>query len=240
METKSIDTLTAAPYNPRQLSKHDGFTLEQSIKRWGDISGVTKNVTTGFLVTGHQRINILTKAFGKDRVSIEVTAQEADDKGTVGVGYVVVKDTNIKLAYREVAWNETEEKLANIAANRIQGDFDTDLLAKLNYDISLLDGGADMLALTGQTQDEIDSLLNGVAPSDFDDQPEDTRQRMNFKMTDAQSITVDQAINEVTSRFAMGRADNDDTRGNAIVYICEQYINNLNDNPEIADQPDQA
>lgn len=168
MELKNIDTLIPAPYNPRILDKHDGASLEASIKRWGDISGVTKNVRTGFTITGNQRTAILIKAFGSERVKIQIehNFDTPDEFGTVAIGHVIVTGTNIMLNYREVNVSEGEEKTMNVAANRIEARWDLDLLAQVNYEISQLDDGAALLALSGQSEHELSKLnkMIGVEP----------------------------------------------------------------------------
>lgn len=155
-EHKSLDTLKFAEYNPRTISKHDFAKLKQSIKKFGDLSGVVKNVTTGNLVGGHQRI----RAFKELNAAIVVTNrfEQPNAVGTVAVGYIELADTLERYGYREVEWDEGTEKAANIAANRIQGEFDNDMLAELVAELNELN--PDLLDLTGQTVDEINKLLD--------------------------------------------------------------------------------
>ena len=162
METKDISDLKANPKNPRTLSEHDGKALAKSMSTFGDLSCIVYNIRTQQLVGGHQRVSVLTKLIGgNNAVSITERFDTPDDVGTVALGYVT--HDNKKFAYREVDWDEPKELAANIAANRIQGEFQLDMLAQINYELSQLENGQDLLALTGQTVDEINKLLGMVS-----------------------------------------------------------------------------
>lgn len=167
MDTKNLDDLKANPKNPRTIDKHDYAALVVSIKKFGDLSGIVLNVRTGQLVGGHQRTEAFKRMGGSKKIIITQRYQNADGtpqpnaKGTVALGYVDFE--NEHYGYREVDWDANFEFAANIAANRIQGKFDLDLLAQVNYEISQLENGADLLAATGQTEDEINKLLAMVS-----------------------------------------------------------------------------
>jgi DNA modification methylase len=164
MELKNFADLKADPKNPRKLSEHDGKALKNSLDSFGDLSCIVFNVQTQQLVGGHQRLAIMEKLPGEQRILINERAEPEgaflDDTGTVAIGYVFIG--NKQFAYREVDWDYGRQHAANIAANRIQGEWDLDLLAEVNYELSLLDNGADLLALTGQTDLEISSSLDSV------------------------------------------------------------------------------
>lgn len=162
-EVKSLDTLQHSSWNPRRISKEDFNNLIQSIKEFGDLSGVVKNITTGTLVGGNQRLEAF-KRLSNPVIQITEKLDQADKYGTVAYGYVI--NDGAKFGYREVEWSLEREKLANVAANRIQGEFDLDLLAQLNYEIMQLENGSDLLKLTGQSEDEINRLLKSVGAID--------------------------------------------------------------------------
>lgn len=159
-DTKSLDTLKHSDWNPRRIDKHDFDALVNSMREFGDLSGIVKNITTGTLVGGNQRLEALKK-MKNPRIKILKRFDAADEKGTMAVGFIET-DEGSQFAYREVMWNLEREKSANIAANRIQGEFDLDLLAKINYELSQLPDGDQLLKLTGQTEDEIFRLLKSV------------------------------------------------------------------------------
>lgn len=161
MDTRPIDELNENPKNPRTMSDHSGNALATSMKEFGDMSGIVFNVRTKHLVGGHQRIKVLNRLLkGKKEVVITNNFAEPDHVGTVALGYVAYD--NRQFAYREVDWDEGRELAANVAANRISGEFNIDMLAQVNYELSQLENGSGLLELTGQTNDEINKLLDMV------------------------------------------------------------------------------
>jgi len=162
METKNIGDLKANPRNPRTISKFDYEKLVQSIKKFGDLSGIVFNIATGQLVGGHQRIEAFKQLGGVPTITERY--EHATSTGTTAIGYVLLGDE--KYSYREVSWSLDLEQAANVAANRIQGEFDKDLLAELVYETSQLENGADLINLMGLANDEVSRLLDQVGVSD--------------------------------------------------------------------------
>jgi hypothetical protein len=154
---RDINELKANPMNPRTMDKHDFKALIESIRTFGDLSGIVLNRTTGQLVGGHQRIEAFKKLGGKPVITEQL--EQPNSVGTIATGHVLLGDE--KFAYREVIWEEAFETSANIAANRIQGQFDLDLLAELTYKLSQQD--MQLVKLTGQTEDETKRLLKMVS-----------------------------------------------------------------------------
>lgn len=159
METKSLDELKPNPKNPRFINKHDYDHLVQSIKRFGDLSGIVFNTQTNQLVGGHQRIQAFKTLGGIPTISERY--ETTTSTGTTAIGYVLLNDE--KYSYREVAWNPDIEISANVAANRIQGEFDKDLLAELVYEINQLANGSELIDLMGLAEDEVNKLLAQVS-----------------------------------------------------------------------------
>lgn len=170
MEEIQLDTLKPNPKNPRQLSKHDGEALAKSMKEFGDLSAIVFNEQTQQLVGGHQRINVLQQVLHGGKVLITQRFEQPDAVGTVALGYVIYDGK--QFPYRAVKWPLDRELAANIAANRIQGTFDLDLLAEVNYMIK--ESNEALLGLTGQTEQEIDKLMQSIGAStvEEDDAPE--------------------------------------------------------------------
>lgn len=171
METKNLDDLKENPKNPRRIDKHDFNLLVETMKEYGDLSGIVFNRRTGQLVGGHQRKQAFNKMGGQKNVIITENFEVPNKQGTVALGYVNVD--NEQFAYREVDWDAGREASANIAANRIQGQFDLDLLAQVNYEISQLDDGDELLKLSGQTDDEVSRLLDMVGANGEDDKSDE-------------------------------------------------------------------
>jgi hypothetical protein len=124
----TIADLRPAAYNPRLITPTQKLALRDSYLKYGDLSGITFNTTTGNLVGGHQRCELFKKS------SRVVRNAHKDSMGTVAVGHVEVpgKDgKTLKIPYREVAWTVDVEMAANIAANAAGGSFDQVKLGKI-------------------------------------------------------------------------------------------------------------
>lgn len=182
MDNKSLDQLKANPKNPRQINKHDFASLQKTLDKFGDLSGIVFNVASNQLVGGHQRTEAFKKLGGTSKVVITQTLEQPDDVGTTAYGYIDFKGR--QYAYREVNWPidtkdpdtgeeySSMEAAANIAANRIQGEWDMDLLAEMDY--KLFSNNPEMLEFTGQRDDEVSRLLDNVSANDstLDDEDE--------------------------------------------------------------------
>lgn len=194
METKNFDDLKLNPKNPRTISDHDFQALQDSIREFGDLSGIVFNVTTGQLVGGHQRVKAFKRLSGQKQVVITQRYDAPDNKGTVAFGHVTWD--NQFFPYREVEWDENREYAANVAANRISGEFDLDLLAEINYKLAQED--QELLALTGQTPEEIKQLLNAVGVGE----PEEASQEpsMVLRVECSSDDEMSQLYQELTDR----------------------------------------
>ena len=145
----TVADLRPAGYNPRVITAEQQRVLKESLQEYGDLSGIVFNIRTGRLVGGHQRTKQLDPAWPI------VKEPTSDATGTVTHGYV---DTPTgRLVYREVDWTETKEKGANIAANKMGGMFDDDLLSQLMQELNDLGYNMD---LTGFMGDELKDLLD--------------------------------------------------------------------------------
>lgn len=113
-----------ANYNPRKISDERLEDLGRSQREFGDLSGIVVNVQTGNVVGGHQRIKTLDPSWRIRKRGMK------DQVGTVALGYIDTPDRG-RLSYREVDWPLEREKAANLAANKIQGEWDTTKLAPL-------------------------------------------------------------------------------------------------------------
>jgi hypothetical protein len=111
--------------NPRRITGDELTKLKESLERFGDLGGIVLNRTTGNLVGGHQRIT----SFNESNIEATITEElkKPDRTGTVAYGHIELFGT--RYSYREVAWTKSQERIANIAANKLGGDFDDQLLA---------------------------------------------------------------------------------------------------------------
>lgn len=225
MEEKNLNELRGNPNNPRTISKKDFENLKQSIVKFGDLSGIVFNVRTGELVGGHQRVESFKALDGQSFVVIQEKYEQPTPKGTVAYGYVVLEGE--RYAYREVDWDQAFENAANIAANRITGQFDLDLLAQVTYQIQQADES--LLGLTGQTDSEIKKLMQSIGvvddePAADDSAAEEESDELTFRLTREQKEMVQNAIEHVRITRDIPSQDNSAMNGNALYYIAQHYI----------------
>lgn len=166
-KTVSIDLLKPNPKNPRKISKDQRERLKKSLTAFGDLSGIVYNRRTQQLIGGHQRIDVF-KGLGDDpQVQIEKVYTVPTRAGTVEEGFIIIDEE--RYSYREVDWDENQEKAANIAANKHGGDFDLSALSEWLID---LDGMNMDMDLTGFSHEEIINLVapvTKVPPKEADD-----------------------------------------------------------------------
>ena len=149
-----VADLTPAPYNPRTITEKQLSMLKKSMLEFGDLSGIVKNIRTGHLIGGHQRIKNLDPSWPI------VSKPHVDKAGTVALGYI---DTpSGQWSYREVYWPEKKEAAANISANQQGGEFDMPALKEI---ILTLDDGAFDMELLGFNSHEIEMMMTAVPPS---------------------------------------------------------------------------
>jgi ParB-like chromosome segregation protein Spo0J len=139
-----IKKLNEAAYNPR-VPLAEGSAefekLKKSIEEFGNVEPIVWNETTGNVVGGHQRLAVL-KSLGRKKVECVV-----------------------------ISTSEAEEKVLNLALNKIKGDWDYE---KLKAVLDDFDG--DNIDLTGFGKDEIALYLaeNETSEGDLGDyEPEE-------------------------------------------------------------------
>lgn len=120
----------AAEYNPRTITGKDLDRLRKALEEFGDLGGIVKNIRTGAIVSGHQRIKVIPANAVVEKTEIFA---EPTRTGTVAQGYVVIEGE--RFSYREVDWCIEKERAANVAANAHGGDWDEEKLADLLRDI---------------------------------------------------------------------------------------------------------
>ena len=136
-----LSEIKPAPYNPRKTlvpGDKEFEALKNSLTRFGLAEPLIVNETTGLLVSGHQRLNVLKVTGAKEA---EVVLVELDPE---------------------------QEKLLNIALNKIDGDWDYGKLEALFKEIS-----AEDIAFTGFDEEEISSLFGTVSSPTFEDNNEE-------------------------------------------------------------------
>jgi len=137
LQKMKLSELNPAPYNPRKISSDSLGRLTKSLSELGNLQPITYNAKTGNIVGGHQRLKCYS-ALGKDEV--EVWAVWLD---------------------------ETQEKAANIALNKLSGEFDLPQLKDL---IEEIDTGEIDLDITGFGEDELAELMEQTKPEVEEDE----------------------------------------------------------------------
>ena len=143
-----VKDLKPAAYNPRTITDEKLSALGKSMKEYGDLSGIVRNIRTGNLVGGHQRIKHFDPLWAIKKRKHE------DNTGTVALGEI---ETPFGVwSYREVDWPEKREKAANVSANQSGGLFDYPALQVLFDEIN--DGTLDM-EMIGFDEGELKNIL---------------------------------------------------------------------------------
>lgn len=71
MKKLTFQNLKPSEYNPRKIEGDNFDGLKKSLDSFGDIAGVTFNLESKRLVTGHQRVEAF-KDFGDQLVEVEI------------------------------------------------------------------------------------------------------------------------------------------------------------------------
>jgi len=153
LKARTVSELKPWERNPRTISPEDLDALKRSLHEFGDLGGIIVNVRTGHVVGGHQRIKGLDPSWTIER------QLSRDKTGTVAIGYITTPAGHF--SYREVDWSQRREMAANLAANRIQGEWDDQKLAPLLAELK----NFPEITLTGFSEIEIDKLIQQVMPT---------------------------------------------------------------------------
>jgi len=106
--------------NPRRISDKAAEGLEQSLFRFGDLSGIVFNQQTGELVAGHQRMEQIRKKWGDQPIQLV-----DKDRNLYGIAI----DDKHFFPVRVVHWSKAMQRAANVAANsqKLSGEFTDDV-----------------------------------------------------------------------------------------------------------------
>lgn len=162
-----IKDLAANPKNPRKVSDGKLVMLKRALTEFGDLGCIVFNRKTKRLVGGHQR----TKHFDKDaQIVVEKKYTKPTKVGTVAEGFVTLNGERFK--YREVHWDETKEKAANLAANKGAGEWDAPLLGELLAEIEDLSFDLDLTMFDADERSQfmLSEDDSNFGPGDADDQ----------------------------------------------------------------------
>ncbi|AWX55384.1 transcriptional regulator [Brevibacillus brevis] len=133
-----VSKINSAPYNPRvdlQPGDPEYEKLKRSIQEFGYVEPLVWNKQTGNLVGGHQRFKILV------------------EQGTTEIEVSVV------------SLDEIQEKVLNVALNKISGDWDTDALTQLL--VELQQEGGD-IGLSGLDDVDLKQMVGEIEIPNFE------------------------------------------------------------------------
>ncbi|MEK3722292.1 ParB N-terminal domain-containing protein [Paenibacillus sp. FSL H8-0034] len=139
IRTIPINRINAAAYNPRidlQQGDPEYEQLRRSIESFGYVEPIVWNERTGNMVGGHQRYKIMVNELEYSELDVSV-----------------------------VDLDEQQERLLNLALNKISGRWDDEALANLLAD---LQGAGTDLDLSGFDEGEINRLLTAFAEPSAD------------------------------------------------------------------------
>lgn len=144
----NIELLKEAEYNPRIALTPDMpeyQKLKKSIEEFGNVVPIVWNKTTGNVVGGHQRLTVLKN-----------------------MGYTSVPCSVVEL-------DEKEEKLLNIALNKIKGEWDFEklkaILREFDYEVATASGfAAEEIAIILANNDDLENEDFDFWDDDDDDE----------------------------------------------------------------------
>lgn len=194
-EIRDIDSLIPYANNSRTHSDEQVAQIAASIKEWGFTNPVLID-SDGSVIAGHGRL-LAARKLGIKQIP------------------VVIAD----------GWTEAQKKAYVIADNKLalNAGWDDDLL-RLEFD-GLADLGFD-LELTGFTLDEINSGFDveEVGMPELPDGDKEPFQQKTFTLHDDQAAIVDDAVTLARTNPLADTGLNDNTNGNALALICEQWL----------------
>jgi ParB-like chromosome segregation protein Spo0J len=148
-----IEQINAAAYNPRddlQPGDPEYEKLKASIESFGYVEPIVRNECTGNMVGGHQRYKIMVNELGHTELTVSVV--DLDDQ---------------------------QEKLLNLALNKVSGSWDDEALYRLL---------GELLALSGFDLEEFEDLAGEFAV------PQD--EALDLPVTD-DDFDVQRALDEI-------------------------------------------
>jgi len=184
------------------------------MQEFGDLSGVVFNAQDGYLISGHQRVASLKERYGEFAIEINIVEETNGEKR----GYVEPEH----IQYREVNWDEGKAGLARLAANKIGGEWDDDLLQEeldklIKLDVNIELSGFDNLNIKDEGFGTTFELADG------DKEP---FQQMTFTLSDKQAENIKNSIADIKKTVEyeyMETNGNENTNGNALSLMVEQW-----------------
>ena len=143
IETKKLNELKPAPYNPRKSNEKQETHLKASLEKFGVVEPIIFNKQTGYIVGGHFRVRELKKLGYKEIDCVIVDLNEQDEK-----------ELNIRLNANTGEWDW--DQLSNEWEAEELSDWGLDVWqAPVDADYTLLDDNDDL-------DNQLGEMTNGV------------------------------------------------------------------------------
>lgn len=199
-EFADVVTLQPNPRNPNKHGDKQVAMLAKIIRHQGWRAPVVVSRRSGFVVAGHGRLQAAA----------------------------LLQVEKVPVNYQDFA-TEADEWAHLVADNRIAelADMDNDALAEILRDLDGLDMDAE---LTGFDDSEIEKItgefsVNDAGMPDLPSGDKQPFQQKTFTLHDSQAAAVDQAVSKA-KKLGAGESDcNENSNGNALAFICEQFNN---------------
>jgi len=191
-----------AKYNPRTISGPALEGLKKSLEKFGLVEPIIVNIRRGknTIVGGHQRYKGLVELHGGTAAKIQCVTVDLDPR---------------------------EEKLLNIALNNphIQGEYSDDLAAIIDKLREQMPDTTDLIGL--QIEKLRGEIIEPMGNPEFTlpDGEKGDLEQMTFVLSSDQAVIVKEAIKKAKQGRAEGDGVNHNGNGNALAYICENYVN---------------
>lgn len=168
-----IDKINEAAYNPRidlQPGDPEYEKLRRSIETFGYVEPIVWNERTSNMVGGHQRYKIMVHELG--RTEIPVSVVDLDDQ---------------------------EERLLNLALNKVSGRWDEEALARLLSELK--ETGSDF-ELSGFDEEELEGLLSQLNQDSIISDFEMTEDDFDVEVAISE---IDKAVTQAGDLWILGR-----------------------------------
>lgn len=198
-----IESIAAAPWNPRQHGPQDKARLWRSIERFG------------FLVP---------------LVVREVSPRRYETVGGAGRLQVAWELSQTELPCIVVTADDAEARLLAEALNRIAGQDDAGLRGKLLRDVLETVPESEVLALLPETKQSLLALTAlgagdlALAIKTWDGLQRVRFQHLLFQLTKEQFGVVQAALRKATAEARAGGLSGPNRRGIALAIICARYL----------------
>ena len=117
---ETLQDIHGNPDNPRHIRDEVKKRLENTLIKYGDLSGLVVN-KDGTIISAHQRKDIFLEHGGQITITEKFKKPQSD--GTIARGWVVLSNGQ-KYVYRRVDWDKRTAAEATIIANGTFGEWD--------------------------------------------------------------------------------------------------------------------